>query len=473
MRLWLARSAPVLVLLLCALALPAVAVWHAAGHHVMFDMTFHIVIVAVAGVLAAGAAVVLSTVAARRRDGRGVLIGLAFSVAATFLLFHGLSTPGFLLDMNGLVQLAGVLNLPISGAILAATALPALRRPQNVDRLLGLQRIVLTALLAIGAILMLEPALVPALPEVGSAPAQVLFAVGAVLLGTLAWRAARTFLLTRRTTDMLVTLGVAWLLVAEYALLHFGPMTAPWLVAHVLEVGGFALVGIPAALDLRSASASRALVGDLRAETLVADEEQFLGARVGALMTRLAEADPSTAGHTRRVSTLAVRLGEQLGLPEARLRRLALGGLLHDMGKLSVPSAILNKPGRLTDTEFAVIKKHPTWGRELLVELGGFSDGVLQLVESHHERVDGGGYPHGAPALDLPLEVRILTVADVYDALTADRVYRDAWAPERALALLDEEAGTAFDPVVVVALREVLATEAAPAPVLAPRIVAA
>ena len=168
--------------------------------------------------------------------------------------------------------------------------------------------------------------------------------------------------------------------------------------AHCLEFAGLALVGIPAALDLRHGVASRPLVGDLRAAHLVEHEEAFLGARVRALMLRLAAKDPSTEGHTRRVATLAVEIGERLGLPEARLRLLALGGLLHDMGKLSVPDHILNKPGALTDEEFAVIKRHPVWGRELLVELGGFPPLVLALVESHHERVDGGGYPNGAAA---------------------------------------------------------------------------
>ena len=150
-------------------------------------------------------------------------------------------------------------------------------------------------------------------------------------------------------------------------------------------------------------------------------------------MLRLAEKDGSTAGHTRRVATLAVQIGERLGLPADRLRLLALGGLLHDMGKLSVPDAILNKPGKLTDEEFDVIRRHPAWGRELLTELGGFPELVLELVESHHERLDGRGYPNGAEAAKLELEVRILTVADVYDALTADRVYREAWPAERAL----------------------------------------
>jgi HD-GYP domain-containing protein (c-di-GMP phosphodiesterase class II) len=180
---------------------------------------------------------------------------------------------------------------------------------------------------------------------------------------------------------------------------------------------------------------------------------------VRALLVRLGEKDPSTEGHTRRVALLAVAIGERLGLAQGRLRQLALGGLLHDVGKLSVPNEILNKPGRLTDEEFAEIRRHPGAGRELLIELGGFPDLVLDLVESHHERIDATGYPNRVPAGELDLAVRILTVADVYDALTADRVYREAWPAERALALLDDETGSAFDPECVAALRDVIAAE--------------
>jgi HD-GYP domain-containing protein (c-di-GMP phosphodiesterase class II) len=177
---------------------------------------------------------------------------------------------------------------------------------------------------------------------------------------------------------------------------------------------------------------------------------------VHALMIRLAEKDPSTEVHTRSVAALAVRMGERLGLPAGRLRLLALGGLLHDMGKLAVPDRILRKPGPLTDEEFGVIRGHPVWGRELLNELGGFPPLVLDLVEGHHERMDGNGYPNRSRAGELPLEVRVLAVADVYDALTADRVYREAWPAERALALLDEETGSAFDPECVAVLRDVV-----------------
>jgi HD-GYP domain-containing protein (c-di-GMP phosphodiesterase class II) len=310
-----------------------------------------------------------------------------------------------------------------------------------------------------GAAVLALPSPVPVVPQPSSALANLIFVAGAVPLALLAWRAARTYLLTRRVLDLVVAQGVVCLIGAQYGLLNFGMHDCGWWAAHLLEVAGIGMVGIPAALDLRHAVGSRPLVGDLRAGELVEHEEAFLGGRVRALLTRLGDKDPSTEGHTRRVATLAVAIGERLGLPEGRLRQLALGGLLHDVGKLSVPTAILNKPGKLSDAEFAEIRRHPGAGRELLAELGGFPPLVLDLVQSHHERLDGRGYPDGVPAADIDVAIRILTVADVYDALTADRVYREAWPAERALALLEDETGTAFDSTCVTALRDVVGAD--------------
>ena len=139
------------------------------------------------------------------------------------------------------------------------------------------------------------------------------------------------------------------------------------------------------------------------------------------------------------------------------------------MGKLSVPCAVLQKPGPLDDAEFAEIRKHPQAGVRLLREVGGFAPGVLRLVLDHHERLDGSGYPRGLMGDELDVETRILAVCDVYDALVSDRVYRSAWTPERAFALLRDEAQ--FDPACVAALEQVLAPPfvadiAAPAPAL-------
>jgi HD-GYP domain-containing protein (c-di-GMP phosphodiesterase class II) len=164
------------------------------------------------------------------------------------------------------------------------------------------------------------------------------------------------------------------------------------------------------------------------------------------------------------VALLAVRVGEQLRLPPATLRHLAVGALLHDIGKLAVPDAVLGKPGALTDEEFAQIKRHPGAGLRLLDELGGFDPEVHRLVGQHHERLDGSGYPDGLQGPELGIGPRILAVCDVFDALTSDRVYRDAWTEADALELLRREAGTKLDAASVHALEQVVGGVAARRP---------
>jgi putative nucleotidyltransferase with HDIG domain len=183
-----------------------------------------------------------------------------------------------------------------------------------------------------------------------------------------------------------------------------------------------------------------------------------MGPTVRALLVRLAHKDDYTAAHTRGVALRAVQVGEELGLPPARLRELAIGGLVHDVGKLSVPNEILQKPGALTDEEYDQIKRHPELGSELVRQLG-FSAQVARLVLDHHERLDGSGYPRGLGAPDLDIETRILAVCDVFDALLSRRVYRPAWTLDKALELLSRESGTSFDPACVEALERVIERE--------------
>jgi HD-GYP domain-containing protein (c-di-GMP phosphodiesterase class II) len=307
---------------------------------------------------------------------------------------------------------------------------------------------------------MAVPDLVPGVPEAGSPLALTLLAIGLLLYVFLEVRAINTFLLTRRHPDLLVVVGLSFLATGLVAALVLNYMQLGWWLGHAFELLGILLVGIPVAMDLRRAQPSRSLTGGPRAGELVQAEQAFLGARVRALTMRLAEKDEYTEGHTRRVALGAVLVGEELGLAPNKLRTLATGGLLHDIGKLSVPDEILKKPGSLDDEEFAVIKRHPEWGHKLLGELGGFSEGVRRLVLDHHERLDGHGYPNGRTASQLDIETRILTVCDVYDALLSVRVYRDAWSHDQAIGLLHEQTGSAFDAACVRALERVLARDA-------------
>jgi HD-GYP domain-containing protein (c-di-GMP phosphodiesterase class II) len=437
-------------------AVPAVLLVALSGRMWMPPATVHFWIVAGAAGVAAAASASLTAAGARRGDGRAVLLGTAFSTMCALLIVHGLATPGVLVGRNGLIAFAGGLALPVAVAVLVLTALPALRRPRRVGPLLALQAVLAASVLALGAVGLAFPSVVPAVPTAGSALAQVMLVAGLAGLGLLATRALRTHRLTQRGSDLTVALGCAWLAMALYTQLAMEAMSASFYIGHGLELGGVALIAVPAAFDLARGGASRPLVGDLAATELVSSEEAYLGPRVRTLVLRLTERDTSTAEHSRRVALLAARLGEELSLPAATRRQLAVGGLLHDIGKLSVPLEILRKPAALSEAEYAAVKRHPESGRRLLEELGGFSPTVRDLVGDHHERLDGQGYPRGLAGEDLPLHTRVLTVCDVYDALVSDRVYRPAWTPDRAFELLRAEAGTAFDERCVEALAKVL-----------------
>ena len=449
---------PLLALGIALAVVPPAVIHFFATEKVGWGGVAHLVFVTAGAGAAIAAAIVLTISAARRGDGRSVMIGTAFSVMAGLLVLHGVATPDVFVHDYGVVAFSGAATIPAGGALLALCTVPALRGPRAVKPLLALQAVLLLAIFGLGATAFAFPNLIPSVPEPRSGAAWAALAVGLSFYALIGWRAFRTFRLTRRGADILVVVGTIWLAAALAAALLLTYMDLGWWIGHGLEVLGIAAVGAPVALDLRRKAESRPLLGDLSPCTLVAEEEAFLGAQVGALTKLLGERDTYTEEHTRRVALRAVQVGEELGLAPERLRVLAAGGLLHDMGKLSVPDAILKKPGPLDDREYELVKRHSEWGDELLARLG-FPPDVRRLVRDHHERLDGSGYPFGAYGEQLDLETRIIGACDVYDALISPRVYRGAWTNDRATDFLPEHAGTAFDPRVVGALERVLERE--------------
>jgi putative nucleotidyltransferase with HDIG domain len=452
------RTVSLLGLLAACAVLPGATIHFFGGNEVEIPSVVHFAAIGISAALATGAAVALTMVGARRCDARSVVIGTAFSSMAALLAIHGLMTPGFLVGQNGLIAFAGAATLPVGGAVLALAAIPELQRPSAVRPVLLLQRALLALILALGLTSVVDPALVPAVPKYGSPPAWIMLGIGLVLYGALALRAARTYLLTRRLADLTVVFGLVLLAVSLFPALLMDYDEVGWWIGHGFELIGVGVVGVPVALDLHRGAQSRPLTNDLRASELVSAADAFMGPTVRALLVRLSVKDDYTADHTRGVALRSVQVGEELGLAPVRLRELAVGGLLHDVGKLAVPNEILQKPGALTDEEFDVIKRHPEAGAELVRELG-FSKQVARLVLDHHERLDGTGYPRGIGAPDLHLETRILAVCDVFDALLSKRVYRDAWALDDALELIRSEVATKFDPACVAALERVIARD--------------
>jgi PAS domain S-box-containing protein/putative nucleotidyltransferase with HDIG domain len=158
--------------------------------------------------------------------------------------------------------------------------------------------------------------------------------------------------------------------------------------------------------------------------------------------------DKETEGHTQRVTTMTVKLARAFGFSKSELVQVRWGGLLHDIGKMGVPDGILLKPGPLTEEEWVVMKKHPTFAYEMLSPIR-YLRLALDIPNSHHEKWDGSGYPHGLKGTQIPLVARIFAVVDVWDALSSDRPYRSAWTQEKVRDHIRDGSGTHFDPQVV------------------------
>jgi len=175
---------------------------------------------------------------------------------------------------------------------------------------------------------------------------------------------------------------------------------------------------------------------------------ESLIATVNTLASTVEMKDPYTAGHQRRVTILACAIAEEMGLTEEQFYGLRMAGLIHDIGKINVPAEILNKSGRISDTEFNIIKIHPQAGHDLLKEIE-FPWPVAQIVLQHHERLDGSGYPQGLRGEEIMLEARILAVADVVEAIASHRPYRPARSIAVALEKVTKHRGIIYDPEVV------------------------
>jgi putative nucleotidyltransferase with HDIG domain len=162
----------------------------------------------------------------------------------------------------------------------------------------------------------------------------------------------------------------------------------------------------------------------------------------------LEKRDPYTAGHQKRMTKLACAIAEEISLSPDKIERLYIAGIIHDIGKINVPTEILSKPGRLSEIELSLIQTHPQVGSDILKEME-LPGEVSSIVLQHHERMDGSGYPSGLSSKDIILEARILAVADVVEAMASNRPYRSALGLDKALEEITKNKGKLYDPEVV------------------------
>jgi HD-GYP domain-containing protein (c-di-GMP phosphodiesterase class II) len=228
-----------------------------------------------------------------------------------------------------------------------------------------------------------------------------------------------------------------------------------WWDYHVYLLAGFTATAWAVIVEYRRSRSLAQVVSGISVrdplEQIARGHPEALDTLIGAVEAK----DRYTHGHSRRVAELSSRIGITLGLEPEALRGLHQGASLHDVGKISVPDQILNKPGELSDDEWEAIKEHPVVGWGLAQRAPSLRDS-LAAIRHHHERWDGTGYPDRLGGDAIPLAGRIVAVADVWDALTSDRAYRPAWDPERAISHIAGGAGILFDPECVEAFLDVM-----------------
>ena len=379
-----------------------------------------------------------------------------FFLAGSILpLVHGITSPGVLYGENTATTVSVFLTMPLA----AALALPSLFGRTPVGRFI-LQRWKrwvsgwLVIVVAVASALLIAPNWLPA-PRPGSA---LSVAVALAMIAVTMAFAARHLRLATISQDIrhaTVALGFAWFGVSTAMWFDGAPLAVGFWTAHLFDTLGVFAATIGGFVAHRATGSVDDVLRPITSTDPLSALEAGLDPIVHRFVASLEAKDPVTRDHVIRTSALAVAVAEELQLPARELRRVGLAALLHDLGKLDIPDEILNKNGRLDADEFAIIQTHPSIGARM-VEQSEVLDDIAPLVEAHHERVDGAGYPNGLSGDELPLAACIISVCDAFDAIAHTRQYREGAGWERALDVLAEHAGTQWRTDVVRAATKVI-----------------
>lgn len=440
-----------------------------AGGPLLVIPVQHFYIVSAVSLLAALVAGILAVTTVQLGLYRVLFLCLGYMSMAGIFAVHGLTTPGILVprlllrSAGSAVAVSAYLSLAVPGVFFAAAYAPGMPR---LERRLpfwpaGWLVVFVVAGLVLYGVIATRTWVLAHLP-LASSPYSTALAIGSAgLFFVAALRQARSYRITRLNSQALLIVSFVLLAEAVVAMVMYPVWSWGWWFYHLLMLAA-TVVAVRALLVERLHGRSfRSIVeSSLQLEVSV-DSEQFDVEAVAALVAAVEVKDRETQGHNHRVAELCVRIARELGMTSAEQRVLARSGLLHDVGKLGIPDAILHKRGGLSKEEWEVMRSHPEIGLKIMQRCGHFKRELLAVLY-HHERIDGSGYPHGLAGDAIPIEARIVAVADTYDVLTSDRLYRAARTTEQARAIIESEAGSHLDARLVRTLLRVVDGRQAP-----------
>ena len=410
----------------------------------------HFYVVTAVSLLAFGLAVLLAIAAMQIAQYRVLFLCLGFMAMGGIFAVHGLMTPGILGDVDDvqyagrIVGISAYLSLFVPALFFAASYTPitaAFERRLPFSPAGWLIVVLATALGIYAGLAIISGELLALLPFGTKPYSYGLAATTIVLLLFAAGRQARAYLTSRLPLQGVMVVVFLLLAEAQVVMVLGTVWKLSWWLYHGLMLAGVGLGFWSMAMQRTKGQSLRSLIeATLELEVKVGTELEHVDT-IAALAAAVEARDENTRGHNLRVAELAVKIGRAMELPNDTLRTLARAGLLHDVGKIGIPDSILSKPGPLDPQEWVVIKRHPELGQAILSRVDRLRR-EAEIVIAHHERLDGSGYPRGLRGDQIPLEARILAVADTYDVLVSDRPYRKAFDKERGFRILREECGT-------------------------------
>lgn len=413
-------------------------------------------IVVIAASLCVVASVVVIVVAWRSDLAELGVLG-AFGVAVSVLpLVHGVTVPGVLYGPNDATLSSVLWALPVASVVALPVVFSSSKWARTLLRRWKSWSVACSAVAcALAVALLVNTSLLPA-PRMGAVGSVVFGAASLAVCVVLSLRHLRLAWIGNSPRPLWVAAGFSLVGASNLVWLSRAPFTAGFWSAHVFDIVGVFALAIGSLHAYRQRADLRALIAPLATNEPLAAFEMGLDPLVHRFVALVERKDVITRDHVVRTAELAIDLALHLGWHPTDVHRVGLAALLHDVGKLSIPDEVLQKPSKLTAAEYELIKTHAAAGAALLSASPGLHD-IAGTVRSHHERPDGSGYPDALVGDEVPLLARAVSVCDAYDAMAFSRQYRDGMGPERAVEILREHAGSQWDASLVEALAATLA----------------